>query len=310
MQIIRNLNQSKITNSPSLALTIGNFDGLHLGHQKIIEEIKEIASNQNLKSAVLTFEPHPQSFFQKNKNENFRIYNLSQKLKIFQENKIDYFILLPFNQTLANVEANIFVEDFLIKKLNIKHLSIGYDFTFGKNRLGNFNLLEEKSRQFSFSLKQVPALTKDSNICSSTLIREMISKGNIKQANTLLGRNFNVSGIVNFGKQIARQLGFPTANILSLPHIIKPKYGVYKTITHILHLNQKFFSITNFGIKPTFNNSTTQELFETYIFDFSQNLYGKKITVEFVDFIREEKKFSSIEDLKNQIELDVAAAKK
>lgn len=305
MQIIRNLNQAKINKIPELALTIGNFDGVHFGHKKIIDEIKKIALENNLASAVLTFEPHPQAFFEKNKNENFRIFSLAQKLRILQNHQIDYVFVVPFNQNFANIEAQTFIENILVKTLKIKHLTVGYDFTFGKNRQGNFNILQNKSSNFGFSLNKIDALKKDNQLCSSSLIRNLIKNGKILEANNFLEKNFVISGIVQNGKKLGRTIGFPTANLQPLKQIIKPKYGVYKTTTYIPHLNQKFSSITNFGTKPTLEDKKPQELFETHILNFSQNLYGKKIFVEFIDFIRDEKKFSSIEELKNQINNDI-----
>ncbi len=301
MIIIRNLNQIKNQPSP-LALTIGNFDGVHLGHLKNINEVKKIAKEKNISSAILTFEPHPISFFQ-SKN-NFRLTSLAQKLKIFQNEKIDFVIILPFNQNLSEISADDFINKILIKHLNIKHLTIGYDFIFGKNRQGNFKLLEENSKRFNFGLNKVAAIKKDGHICSSSSIRALVSKGEIVFANQILGKNFTISGLVNQGRKLASQIGFPTLNIKPKPHIIKPKFGVYKTISFIPHLNQKFISITNFGIKPTITNSA-EPLFETYIPNFNQNIYGKKISVEFTDFIREEKKFNSLNELQDQIKKDI-----
>ncbi len=317
MQIIRNLN--KIKNAlpqlaiPQLALAIGNFDGVHLGHMSIINEIKKIAKEKNISSAILTFEPHPVAFFQPDKARDFRITNLAQKLKIFKEQQIDYIIILPFNQNLANIEAYDFIQKILVKSLNVKSLVIGYDFIFGKNREGNFSLLEKESKKFDFArrfdLMEISALKKSQEICSSSFIRKLLKDGKVVESNQFLGRNFTITGIVNEGRKLARQLGFPTANLIAKPHIIKPKFGVYKTLTFIPHLNQKFPSITNFGIKPTVHEEKIP-LYETHIPNFNQDLYGKKIEVEFIDFVREEKKFASLEELKRQILDDLEILKR
>ncbi len=317
MQIIRNLN--KIKNAlpqlaiPQLALAIGNFDGVHLGHMSIINEIKKIAKEKNISSAILTFEPHPVAFFQPDKARDFRITNLAQKLKIFKEQQIDYVIILPFNQNLANIEAYDFIQKILVKSLNVKSLVIGYDFIFGKNREGNFSLLEKESKKFDFArrfdLMEISALKKSQEICSSSFIRKLLKDGKVVESNQFLGRNFTITGIVNEGRKLARQLGFPTANLIAKPHIIKPKFGVYKTLTFIPHLNQKFPSITNFGIKPTVQEEKIP-LYETHIPNFNQDLYGKKIEVEFIDFVREEKKFASLEELKRQILDDLEILKR
>lgn len=307
MQIIRNLN--KIKNAlPQLVLTIGNFDGMHLGHMAIINEIKKIAKEKNISSAILTFEPHPVTLFRSDRPKDFRINGLAQKLKTFKEQQIDYIIILPFNQNLANLEAYDFIQKILVKSLNVKSLVIGYDFIFGKNREGNFSLLEKESKNFDsarrFDLMEISALKKSQEIYSSSFIRKLLKEGKVVESNQFLGRNFTITGIVNEGRKLARQLGFPTANLIAKPHIIKPKFGVYKTLTFIPHLNQKFPSITNFGIKPTVQDGEIP-LYETHIPNFSQDLYGKKIEIEFLDFVREERKFASLEDLKRQIADDL-----
>lgn len=300
MQIIRNLNQAKDIVSP-LALTIGNFDGMHLGHVEIVNKVKKIAKEKKLASAILTFEPHPISILRPNKAKDFRIFSLGQKLSFFRDNQVDYAIILPFNQAISEISALNFVREILVKSLKTEHLVIGYDFIFGKNRQGNFSLLEQESKNSNFDLSEISAIQINDEVCSSSIIRKLISEGNIAKSNHLLKKDFSISGLVVQGRKLANQLGFPTANLLAKPHIIKPKFGVYKTETFIPHLNQKFASITNFGIKPTFNNSPSKPIFETHILNFSQNIYGKKIFVNFLDFIREEKKFSSIEALRKQI---------
>ncbi len=307
MKIIRNLNQIEMP-LPNLALTIGNFDGVHLGHLKIISEVKKIAAEKKIASAVLTFEPHPAAFLRSQKTQDFRITNLAQKLKIFAELKINYVIVLPFNLALSEISAPDFLEKILLQKLNMKHLVIGYDFIFGKNRQGNFQFLEQQTQKLGFSLSEISAVKNDQQTCSSSLIRKLVSEGKIFAANQFLNRNFTICGLVNQGQKLASQLGFPTANLVSKPHFIKPKFGVYKTETFILHLNKKFSSITNFGIKPTIGGNS-KPLFETHILDFKQNIYDKKIVVEFLDFIREEKKFVSLDELQKQIKLDIESLK-
>ncbi len=282
-----------------LSLTIGNFDGVHLGHLKILNQVNEIAAQNNLTSAVLTFEPHPISFFKPQQAKDFRITSLAQKLKIFRAAKIDLVIVLPFNQQIAEISAIDFIKENLIKKLNVKELVVGHDFTFGKNREGNFSLLKK-----FLPTTEISAVTFENQICSSSLIRKLITSGEIKKANQLLVKNFTISGSVNEGKKLARTLGFPTLNLKAKPPIIKPKFGVYRSSTFLPHLNQTFASITNFGIKPTAIEAL-EPIFETHIFNFNQNLYGKKAEIQLLDFIREEKKFTSLEELQEQIKADV-----
>lgn len=303
MKIIRGLNHIA-NNLPPLALTIGNFDGVHLGHLKIIDEVKKIAKEKKLSSAILTFEPHPISFLRPEKACDFRITSLAQKLKIFSEADIDYVITLPFNKNFSEISASDFVQKILVESLNVKHLTIGYDFTFGKNREGNFKLLEE----FNFDLTEILPVKNHEQTCSSSVIRKLLNEGKIAEANKILGRNFTISGLVNEGKKLASQLGFPTANLITKPQLIKPKSGVYKTKTFIPFLKKEFLSITNFGLKPTpyaLRLTPNAYLFETHIPNFSENIYGKKIIVEFIDFIREEKKFASMKELREQIAKDI-----
>jgi riboflavin kinase/FMN adenylyltransferase len=308
MILIRNLNQIN-HQLPKLALTIGNFDGVHLAHQKIIEKTQEIARKNNLSSALLSFEPHPILFLNKNKsdfNHDFRITNLANKINLLKKYNLDYIIILPFNNNLSSIKANNFIEDILINKFNVKSLVIGYDFTFGKGREGNFKTLES----YNFDLHEInPIKIFDKNhneiTISSSLARQYLKNGEIKSLNQILRHNFAIDGIVVEGKKIAGELGFKTANINHKINLIKPKFGVYKTQTFIYDENKFYNSITNFGIKPTFNNSSLKPLFETHLLDFSKNLYHKKIRVEFLDFIRDEKKFSSIEELKKQIKIDI-----
>lgn len=313
MIIIRNINQIKSLSNlalsnlalPNLALTIGNFDGMHLGHLAIVNQIKKVAKEKKLASAIITFEPHPISFFNAEKKKNFRITTLAQKLNLFQENGIDYAIILPFNQKTSEITALDFINDILVTKLNTKELIIGYDFIFGKDRQGDFNLLEQESKNLGFNLTEIAAVKIDDQTSSSSIVRQLISNGNVSEANKLLNKSFAISGLVNQGRKLASQLGFPTANLNPKPHQIMPKFGVYKSSTFIHHLNQTFPSITNFGIKPTITNHQTP-LFETHIPAFDQMIYGKKVTVNFLEFIREEKEFSSIEELKKQITKDVS----
>ena len=307
-EIAYNHPQSLILNEISckgLCLTIGNFDGVHLGHQAIIKNLKEISKQRNLASAIMTFEPHPLAFFNDNKKIDFRISTLKQKIKILQKFNIDYLILQNFNKRFADLSADFFIKNILEKTLSIKHLLVGYDFTFGKNRQGNFKDLEGAN----FVLEEInPVKIEIANqhlTCSSSLVRSLLKSGDIKNANKILGHNFTIEGEVIHGKKLAQTLGFPTLNLNCKSQQIQPKFGVYKSFVRISNNKERLLSITNFGVKPTIDNKESRPLFETHLLNFNGDLYGKKITIELEDFIREEKKFSSIEDLKNQINLDI-----
>lgn len=308
MKIIRGLNNIK--NIENLSLTIGNFDGVHFGHQKIINSVQEKAKNNNLKSAILTFFPHPINYFKPQSTQNFLINSLAQKLNFFKQNSIDYVFLINFNSKFAEISSKEFIEEILINKLNTKNLTIGYDFIFGKNRSGNFNFL--KKYQNNFKTQQISALKQNNITISSTNIRKFIQNGEIIQANNFLDKNFAIKGIIINGEKIGREVGFKTANMIAKNHLILPKFGVYKSKIFIKHLNKEFKSITNFGIRPTFNNNS-EPLFETHIFDYDDknygNLYHKSVELELIDFIRDEKKFDSINELKTQIEQDIFQAK-
>ncbi|MCE3255165.1 MAG: bifunctional riboflavin kinase/FAD synthetase [Rickettsiaceae bacterium] len=310
MQVIRNFqtNHNLKPDAHGTVLTIGNFDGIHLGHQKILNQAREIAKKNNLKSALLTFEPHPTKIINPTKYCHIKINNLAGKLDFLRQKELaDIVFITAFNQQMANLSPQDFVEKLMVEKLKIKHLIVGYDFVFGKNRAGNTDLLEELSKKYGFSFHKIEAIkSAGEQICSSTGIRKFLAEGNIKAASQMLGRDYQVSGIVIKGKELARTLGFPTANFLPKQNLIKPKFGVYKA--EILVDGKTYKAILNFGIKPTFAGTTP--LFEIHIFDFNQLIYGKKIAVRLLDFVREEKKFASVEELKLQIAMDCKLVQK
>jgi riboflavin kinase/FMN adenylyltransferase len=304
MQIIRNL--QNINNQLSnTALTIGNFDGVHLGHQAILKKVNDIAKKENLTTSLLTFEPHPLKIINPTRPFNQRLFSLSQKLSSLEKSSlIKQIFLLKFNKNLANLSAENFVKDILVEKLKVKHLIIGYDFIFGKNRLGDVELLEKLAKNYGFSCTKMSAQkSTDRKIYSSTKIRQFILKGDILSANAMLGKNYQISGIVIKGKQLARNLGFPTANFLPKKDIIQPRFGVYKV--NVIINNKTYPAIMNIGVKPTF--SGFNPIFEVHIFNFNQDIYGKKITVELLEFIRQEKKFNGLGELKEQIKKDCEA---
>ena len=305
MILIRNLNQIS-QQLPPIALTIGNFDGVHQAHQKIIAKTHEIAKKNHLKTALLTFEPHPIIFLNKNNpnfSKNFRIYSLANKIRILQNYNLDYLLILNFNNYLSQLSHNNFVEDILINKFNTKSLIVGYDFTFGKNRQGNFKTLEN----YDFDLHEISPIKFDNDLTiSSSQARSFIKNGEIKKLNLILGKNYQIEGMVVKGNQIGHKIGFATANLLTKPYLILPKFGVYKTKIFIPKMQKTFSGITNFGIKPTINQNNSQPIFETHIFNFNQDIYGKKIIVIFEDFIRDEMKFINLEHLKQQIQFDIS----
>jgi len=310
MILIRNLNQIN-HQLPKTILTIGNFDGVHIAHQTIIQRTIDEARARNLKSAILTFEPHPVKFFNANRpdfNQHFRIYNLATKIKIIKNLHPDFLIIIPFNQNFSNISANTFIDEILINKLNVQGLIIGHDFNFGKNRQGDVKLLTK----YHFNIQQIgpDKILNDQNqeiIISSSLARQSLQDGKIEFLNQILGRNYAIRGSVIEGQKLARTIGFRTANIKVKNDIIYPKFGVYKTRTFINKYHKFFDSITNFGIKPTLDKNHVEPIFETHLINFDQEIYHHNIDVEFIKFIREERKFSSLSELKQQITIDLQA---
>jgi riboflavin kinase/FMN adenylyltransferase len=283
-----------------LCLTIGNFDGVHFGHQQIILQLKETAKKHNLATGLLTFLPHPMLFFKQKKN--FLLHTFKQKIATLQQFNLDYIILLPFNHHFANLSHYSFIEKILLQYCQAKTMIVGYDFTFGKNKLGNI----ESLMQYNICVQKIECQKQKQEICSSSLIRQLITEGKIKNANQILTRQFSINGKILSGQKLARKIGFPTINIKPNHNIIWPKFGVYQTQTSFVFQQQKIVlpSITNFGIKPTINNNQ-EPIFETHLFNWQQNIYNQQAEVEFIDFLRPEHKFNSILDLQEQIKQDI-----
>lgn len=282
------------------AITLGTFDGLHIGHVKIIKQLVEDAKERNLKSVVYTFKNHPLSL-NDSKETPSTIFKLDYKKKILEELGVDILIFLTFDEEQKNIEPNYFIEEILVKKLRMKHLVVGYDYHFGNKAKGNTELLIKSSRKFHYSYDIVDPIKKDFVRVSSTLIRKLLANGKIKDANYYLGRPYSLEGKVIDGEKIGRQIGYPTAN-LELDNnfaILKP--GVY--ITKTLVDGELYFSVTNVGFNPTLKQSDFSV--ETYILDFDQSIYGKHIRVYFYKKIRNELKFKDVEELKEYIRWDV-----
>ena len=302
MVIIKNLNNKiKIKNS---IIAIGNFDGLHLGHQKVLFQAKQKAKKNKLKLGVITFEPVPVMFFNK-KISNNKINNLDQKLSYLKKLKIDFVCIIRFNKTFSNLTADQFIKKIIYNYLGAKFIFISKNFRFGKNRMGNVKKLNDNEKKYLFKTIVTNPQKRKKNTISSTLIRKKISLGKINEANKLLGRPWAVIGKVMRGNQRGRRIGFPTCN-LKLNDYILPKLGVYAVKVNIGHLQKN--GIANVGFRPTFKGQDL--LLEVNIFGLSKNLYKKIISVNFIKFIRPEKKFKNIDELKVQINKDIIEAKK
>ena len=300
----------KIYNNTNLNLkhkkavvAIGNFDGVHLGHQKVLKEAKITAKKLRLPFGVMTFEPMPVMFFNK-KIKNHRINSLNQKKYYLKKLKLDFLIIVKFNKIFSSLTAEEFIENIIYKKINCKYVYISRNFKFGFKRRGNLKTLKSFENKFGYKSIITKPHKKDKKIISSTMIRKKISSGKINEANKLLGRKWNIEGKVISGEKRGRKIGFPTCN-LKLNNYVIPQPGVYAVKVNGNNFSKK--GIANIGFRPTFNGQSL--LLETNIFGINKNLYNKVINVHFKKFIRKEKKFQNIEELKKQIKIDIQKAK-
>jgi len=284
-------------------VALGNFDGVHIGHKAVLSKASELAKEKKLSSCAITFDPHPQIFFKKEK-DSFLITPLKEKNKRIKETGIDTVVTLNFTKELASLSATDFIKEIL---LSAKYVVVGFDFVFGHNREGTLDRLKKILSQKNIPLIIVPAQKdKDGEVISSSRIRKCLTEGNIVKANKLLGRKFLIQGIIQHGDERGRHLNFPTANIL-LEDIIKPRYGVYAVLARKCGDNVWLPSVANFGLRPTFNGK--EEIFEFHILDFNNDIYKEEWEVCLIDFIRKEQKFENIEFLKKQITKDIKIAK-
>ncbi len=297
---------NQINIDEKLCLTIGNFDGIHEGHREIIENLIQQTKISNLKSAILSFTPHPKIYFKKQKN--FMINSQSKKKEILEDLGLDYLIDLHFNDKFTQLSHVEFEEKILSEKLNSKRILIGKDFQYGNQRKGNIETLKVFCEKNKIELEEIGLILNDhnSNKISSSEIRENLKAGKIELANKYLKRNFSVGGKVIKGDQRGRTIGIPTANLEYPLNTITIPYGVYAVETIIE--GNTYFGIVNFGIRPTFNKD--KPIVEAYLFDFDNDIYDKDIEILFHKQIRQEKKFNDIKELLNQINIDIAEAKK
>ncbi|QYN45754.1 bifunctional riboflavin kinase/FAD synthetase [Gilliamella sp. ESL0405] len=305
MKIIRGI--ANIKNQVSqCVLTLGNFDGVHLGHQQLINHLITQGKRLNLPTVVMLFEPQPLEFFCPD-NAPSRLTSFQEKVILIEKLGIDYIIAIPFNQTFAKMSADDFIQDWLINKLQAKYIAIGDDFRFGYERKGDINLLEHYAQTYGFAVESIPTFVFDHLRVSSTAVRKALSNNDFQLAHCLLGRNYAIAGRVIHGNALARQLGFPTANI----HLHRKKpalQGVYLVKVKNSCSQQSYHGIANIGIRPTIEGK--KAILEVNLFDFSGDLYGQYLDVTFVKKLRDEKKFNSLTELKEQITQDVCTAKK
>ncbi len=284
-------------------VTIGNFDGLHLGHQKLIEEIKKIKNDKGFKSVVFSFYPHPIQLIKK--SEIRTILSQDEKKKELEKFDIDFFINYTFDNKTMNLLPEDFVKNVLINQLKCKVLVIGEEFKFGKNNMGSIDELNLLSQKYDFNIITIKHENINNIKISSRLIREDIKNAEFNSIKNKLGKEYFIEGKVVSGKKLGRTINFPTANLLPHKEKILPQNGVYITKTEIA--GKEYRSITNIGVNPTIDNNNNK-IVETYIFDFNQDIYDKTIKVKFYEFIRAEVKFKNIDELKDRMREDYEIA--
>ncbi len=290
---------------PPLAMALGYFDGVHLGHQKVIKEAKQIAESKGLKSAVMTFDPHPSVVLGKRVQQIEYITPLEDKIRVIEGLGADYLFIVHFTPEFASLLPQQFVDDYIIG-LNVKHAVAGFDYTYGKMGKGNMETIQFHSRG-SFDFTVVPKLSADGEKISSTLIRSVIHEGRVDAIPSLLGRHFSTAGVVAHGDKRGRTIGFPTANIETPDEYLLPPTGVYAV--RIFIRDQWHHGVCNVGYKPTFKEEKAKKpTVEVHIFDFSEDIYGETATVEWHLRLRPEQKFSGIDALVEQIGKDKQAA--
>lgn len=296
---LKSLNNSQ----QACVATIGNFDGLHLGHQIILANLKQKANELNLPLTVISFEPLPTEYFMI--DPPARIYPLRDKIKRMSGMGVDNFLCLKFSAVLASTPPVDFIESILIDKLNVKYLAVGDDFRFGYKRGGGFNLLQEVGNSHGMIVEDTKTQILQGERISSTRIREALDTGDIASANKLLGHAYQLNGRVRHGDKKGRTIGFPTIN-MKVPNQIAPRLGVYAVKVHGL-AEIALDGVSNLGMRPTVEG--VEKRLETHIFNFNSEIYGKHISIEFREFIREEQRFENFEALKEQIIIDAKTAK-
>jgi riboflavin kinase/FMN adenylyltransferase len=304
MKLYKNFNISK--NHKRSIILIGNFDGVHVGHQKLFKLANSYKKKFNLDIGVLTFEPMPKMFFNKN-IKNFRISNINQKNIILKKLGVDFVITQKFDKKFSKIKSDFFIKKILSEKLEAKYIFVSNNFRFGNKREGNVNQLIKNEKTHHYKIIKPQPLILSQKVISSTYIRSLLEKGDLKKTNKLLGRNWSIEGMVQKGRQQGKKIGFPTCNIDIKDYVIAMP-GVYAVKVKRKNSNKSLKAIANLGYRPTFNQKKI--LLEVHIFNFSGNLYNKYLSIEFTKFIRKEKKFKNVNHLRKQIQSDLKVAKR
>ena len=304
MKLYKNFNISK--NHKNSIILIGNFDGVHVGHQKLFKLANSYKKKFNLNIGVLTFEPMPKMFFNKD-IKNFRISTINQKNIILKNLGVDFLITQKFDKKFSKIKSNFFIKEILSKKLEARYIFVSNNFKFGNKREGDVNQLIKNEKIYNYKIIKPQPLILGQRVISSTYIRSLLEKGDLKKTNNLLDRNWSIEGMVQKGRQQGKKIGFPTCNIDIKDYVIAMT-GVYAVKVKRKNSNKYMKAIANLGYRPTFKQKKI--LLEVHIFNFSGNLYNKYLSIEFTKFIRKEKKFKNVNHLRKQILNDLKVAKK
>ena len=304
VKLYKNFNINK--NHKGSIILIGNFDGVHLGHQKLFKLAQSYKKKYSLRIGVINFDPMPKMFFNQSL-KNFRLSSIDQKIELLDNLGVDFIVTKKFDRTFSKTKSINFIKNILYQKLNAKFIFVSNNFRFGNKREGDVNLLIKNEKKYKYKVVEPKPLSVKQKVVSSTLIRNLLENGFLEKANKLLGRNWSIVGIVQKGRQIGKKIGFPTCNI-SIKDYVLAKPGVY-AVKVLRKNNSKYIKgIANLGYRPTFNQQKI--LLEVHLFNFSSNLYNKYLSVEFLKFIRKERKFKNIAQLRTQIKIDLNIAKK
>ena len=304
MKIYKNFNINKIHKNS--IILIGNFDGVHLGHRKLFRLAKKYKEKFKLRIGVLTFDPIPKIFFNRN-IQNFKISNFDQKKKLLKELGVEFIINKKFDLKFSKIKSIDFIKKIIFKKLSPKFIFVSNNFKFGNKRKGDVSQLINNEKKYGYKIIKPEPLKHENKIASSSLVRNLLQSGYLKKANKLLKRNWTIVGKVEQGRKIGKKIGFPTCNI-DIKDYVLAKPGVYAVRTKAKNFKSKIKGIANLGYRPTFNQKKL--LLEVHLFNYSANLYNKYLSVEFIKFIRAEKKFRNVKQLQKQIKSDLLIAKK
>lgn len=307
MKILNNLLEIQPINNqlPYIGLTIGNFDGVHIGHRELLKKIKAHCDQNKLLFVVVTFIPHPQKIIQPDK-ERFLINSFELRRTLLEELGVDVLVEMKFTRDFSTLRADEFLKKYLLSYPNLKEFYLGYDFAFGANKEGDYDLVNSICRPLGVRVEIQPKFEHQGKVVSSSMIRESLLTGKIDEVESILNRPFHLEGVVIKGEGRGKKIGFPTANIQVSQDLIVPQKGVY--VTRTIYKEMTYNSVTNIGNNPTFKDSNQVHI-ETNLFDFNNDIYGESLDIQFIRKIRDEKKFSTVNDLVKQISVDVNLAK-